>query len=180
MNRWFSRLSWPWVFVYFTIGFGLLNWVVTVLVGLRTSPLASFVGAVLFGALMTALTMWRRSKVSAAEKRAADELLVAIRSQMLPDLIDPSAWLLSLARRTGILRKSVRTLVIVAVVAAVVYPLLAIGDPHWMSWLAIAGVLVAGIIVRAIRYRNELPRIASLETLIRARYRIEDPASLSD
>jgi hypothetical protein len=174
MRDWFSRQSWPAVFGFYavamTVAFGL-----TALLLERTTVyvalLSGVVAGVLFATVMTVFVVYTRRRANATGQ---PRVLVgsAIRSGVLPDPVDPSAWLAALAQRTKS-DQSLRRLGIVLFAIAVAFVLLNIGNRDWVGVLVLATVVVALGVWRSIGAHLELPKIAKLDAAIREEYDID-------
>jgi hypothetical protein len=179
MRDWFASLSWPGVFLYFALAFGLVFWITGIGSGQPASAaglMPSLLAGVLFSALMTPFTMLRRRRANPTS-RAAVPLGVALREGNLPGLINPEPWLAVLKARAAADR-SLRRICIVLLVLAVILPLFSIGNRNWIGPAILAALLIAVSIWRIATARIELPKIAKLESDIRETYRIEpDTAS---
>jgi len=173
MRDWFASLSWPGVFLYFALAFGLGCWIAGIGSGQPASAVGlipSLLAGVLFSALMTPFTMLRRRRANPTG-RVAVPLGVALREGKLPGLINPDIWLVALKTRAAADR-SLRRICIVLLVLAAILPLFSIGNRNWVGSVILAALLIAVSILRIATAQMELPRIAKLEADIRTTYGI--------
>lgn len=103
MREWRTRLATapPWVlFLYFTISFGLLTFLLGLGTGSRTHWLGSLIGGLFFGAAMTAFIGWRRQRDGGVENQLA--FRDALKRSELPPDAEPADWgpLLEQKKRT--------------------------------------------------------------------------------
>jgi hypothetical protein len=77
-------------FLYFTVAFGLITWLLDELTGTTTSLRGRLIGVLLFGVLMTAFTAWQRRRNGGAE--ASVDTAQALKYGRLPDDADPQVW----------------------------------------------------------------------------------------
>jgi uncharacterized protein YjeT (DUF2065 family) len=96
----------------------------------------------------------------------------AVRSGDLPDDIDPAAWLTALAARAKS-DQNLRRIGLIVIVIAGLFVVLNIRSGEWLWTVVIAVVLVVLGLLRSISAQWELPRIAQLDTRIRAKYGID-------
>ena len=177
MRDWFASLSWPGVFIYFALAFGLVFWIAGIVGGQPASAdgfVPSLLAGVLFSALMTPFTMLRRRRANPTN-RAAVPLGLALREGKLPGLINPDSWLSALKARAAADR-SLRRVCIVLLVVAAVLPLFSIGDRNWIGPAIVVALLIAVSVWRIATAQIELPRIAKLEADIRRIYDVEPDA----
>jgi hypothetical protein len=77
-------------FVYFSVAFGLVTWLIGELTGTTSTWRGRLIGDVLFGVLMTAFTAWQRRRDGGPEAQL--DTAQALRSGRLPADADPQVW----------------------------------------------------------------------------------------
>jgi uncharacterized protein YjeT (DUF2065 family) len=173
MRDWFAGLSWLSVFVYFALAFGLLFWVIGGFGGEPAAPTAiipALLGGVVFSALMTPLTMWRRRR-STPTHQPPIPISLALRDGTLPGLINPDTWLPALEARAAIDRSLRRTGIVLIVVGSLLL-ILGIVNHNWVGWTILGALLIAVSVWRIVDARLELPKIAKLQAEIRSTYNL--------
>lgn len=87
----------PALFVYYTVVFGLVTWLLDGVTGTTTSWQGRLIGVVLFGVLMTAFTAWQRRRNGGPS--AMVDTAAALKAGRLPADADPQDWRNRLDRR---------------------------------------------------------------------------------
>jgi hypothetical protein len=104
IRDWIARRSVIELFVIFGGFFGVWMWLAGPAIGLPIGMLGAAIAGVLFGVLVSAVTLWDRRRSGGKARNV--EINSAIQSGDLPGLIDPTTWMADLDRRLVDLRTS--------------------------------------------------------------------------
>ena len=169
LREWMARRSGPEIFVINALYFGVAFWLLGLATGQHYNLVALSVGGILFGALMTVLTLRSRRRSGGGELLVA--IGAAIRSGELPLIYDRALWLNQLEQRLAALRRALVVNPIWFGLIIVLGVLTALISPRVDTGLLIISALVTGLgVAFVVSTRRRIPKILALQRAIQADY----------
>ena len=171
IRDWIARRSGLELVFVFGVTFGVILGLIGPGTGLRLDIVGYLIAGVLFGVLMSAVTLWTRRRSGGRDRNV--QINSAIQSGDLPVLIEPTVWLDTLTLRLVDLHRSQVTIPIVF--GIIVVSELAIGffGPRLnYAFVVIAALVALAAVASVVSNRNLIPKIEVLAQRIRETYNL--------
>lgn len=162
MREWRTRLQAAplyVLFLYFTVGFGGLGYLLDPVSGHSRSWIAHLIGGIFFGLTMTAVIAWQRRRSGGAQKQLV--LVRALKKGELPPDADPAEWAPVLERK----KRTYRRLQPLGALEFTAFTALAVwlASSQGAVWWIFAGFFFAAGVVVVVSSRRYVGRIERMQ-----------------